>query len=521
MSLSTSDMTRIKRLETRNTLVESIVAFDYNVSTYPNTDGNNGGTGTQLNNGNTRAFVLGCIDPRYASALQDYLKTSLVADDFSYDLFILAGGALGGGLTGTTGACSPGATGRCSVVSTGNNWNEVLKEHIQVGIALHNVTECIVVDHLDCGAYENCIICPGNGQDTDFQRHRSQYTRLTAGTLPTNGLIGISGTTFFSNAGAGVRTGTQIFTSGITGAYFDYRNPATNDTTTDLLKYDGTTVLDTSYFPRDYQTKVLVLGCIDPRYSQLMTSFLNNYKDVQFVYDLFILAGASLGVNQSYTTFPTKRNAGSTGAYPTNQLAVGIANTVAPMGVNWGPTFFDHLSIARLLHQVTEVWVFDHLDCGAYKAIKLGGLPNATDLDPAPHVTELTKLQGFINTYTSTTDYLTNPPAQLEFKGFVMDMDGGITKVVDSGGIQLDNVSFSPLGTFGSSRIRAPTSDIIELRAKASADFVLQSQTQNSPQGFRNQSIRTKLTPTPSVSEVLDPKVVTTKFGNYQKLRLG
>jgi len=520
MSLSASDMTRIKRLATRNTLIESTVPFGFNVSPYANTDPTNGSTGTVLNNTPTRAFVLGCIDPRYASSLENYLSKSLVADNFSYDLFILAGGALGGGLTGP-GSC--GTTGFCGVVSAGNNWNQVLKEHMQVAIALHDVTQCIVVDHLDCGAYENCIICAGNGQDTNSARHKSQFQRLTTGVIGTDGVTGVSGATFYQHGGPTTRTGTQIFTSGITGAYFDYRNPGTNDTTTDLITYDTIPrTLDTSYFPRDYQTKVLVLGCIDPRYTQLLTSFLNNYKGVQFIYDLFILAGASLGANQSYTTFPTKRTSGSAAApYGTNQLATGLAGLLDPMGVNWGPTFFDHLSIARLLHQVTEVWVFDHLDCGAYKAIKLGGLPSATDLDPAQHTPELQKLRGYINTYTSTTDYLGNAPTQLAFKGFIMDTAGGITKVVDSGGVQVDTVLFAPLGTFGSSRIRSPTSDVIELRAKASADFVLQSQTQNSPQGFSNQSIQTKLTPAPSVTKVLDPKVVTTKFGNYQKLRLG
>ena len=148
-------------------------------------------------------------------------------------------------------------------------------------------------------------------------------------------------------------------------------------------------------------------------------------------------------------------------------------------------------------------------------------MPSATDLDPAQHTPELQKLRGHINTYTSTKDYLENAPTQLAFKGFIMDTAGGITKVVDSGGVQVDTVLFAPLGTFGSSRIRSPTSDVIELHAKASADFVLKSQTQNSPQGFSNQSIQTKLTPAPSVTKVLDPKVVTTKFGNYQKLRLG
>jgi hypothetical protein len=512
MSMSTSDFTRIKRLETGSK--SNVITFYYQSTEYSNTDPTNGSTGTVLNNTPTRAFVLGCIDPRYASALESYLAKSLVADEFSYDLFILAGAALGGGLTGNTGTC--GITGRCGIVSNGNNWNEVLKEHIQVGIALHNVRKFIAIDHLDCGAYENCIVC--SSQDLLSAPHKFQFERLTTGTLAANGLTGISGTTFFGNAGVGVRTGAQVFTSGVTGAYFDYKDVLYSDTTTQLKTYDTVpSILDTSYFPRDFQTKVLVLGCIDPRYSQLLTSFLNNYKDVQFIYDLFILAGASLGANQSYTTFPTKRTAGSTGAaYPTNQLAVGIANTVAPMGVNWGPTFFDHLSIARLLHQITEVWVFDHLDCGAYKAIKLGGLPSATDLDPAQHIPELIKLQGYINTYTSTSDYLTNPPTQLAFKGFIMDMQGDIEKVVDD----KRGISLEISKKFGSSRIRAPASEIVDLHAKASADFVLSRETQVSPEGFSNQLQVTKLTPTPAITSVLQTKIGPLKSAFLNRNRL-
>ena len=509
MSLSTSDMTRIKRLETGNRTLD-IIPFGHQSTIYPNTDPNNGGTGTQLNNTGTRAFVLGCIDPRYASALENYLSNSLVANNFSYDLFILAGSSLGGGLT-TTGAC--GVTGRCAVVSSGNNWNEVLKEHIQVAIALHNVTEFIAIDHLDCGAYDNCILCSAPTK-SDFLPgpHKAQFQLLSSA---------ISAATFFGNAGSGVRTGSQIFSEGITGGYFEYRAAGTaNDTTTNLLSYDTPPrTLDTDYFPRDYQTKVLVLGCIDPRYAQLLTSFLNNYKSVQFIYDLFILAGASLGANQSYTTFPTKRASGVAGLqYPTNQLAIGISNTVGPMGVNWGPTFFDHLSIARLLHQISEVWVFDHLDCGAYKAIKLGGLPSATDLDPNQHTPELIKLQGYINTYTSSTDYLGNAPTQLAFKGFIMDTQGGITKVVDSGGVKLDILP-GTLATFGSSRIRAPASEIVDLRAKASADYVLKSQTQG-PQGFSNILEVTKLTPTPSVTTILETKVGPLKSTLLNRNRL-
>jgi hypothetical protein len=192
------------------------------------------------------------------------------------------------------------------------------------------------------------------------------------------------------------------------------------------------------YVPPSSGAKVLVLGCIDPRFSALLSEFLVEYKEVQFIYDLFILAGSSLGANQSYLTYPTVlRTAGVAGAqYP--------LNLIPQWGVNWGPTFFDHIGIAILLHNITEVWVFDHLDCGAYKRIKFGNAA-ATDNDIAQHTPELIKLQGYIKQ--------TSPA--LAYKGFVMDMTGNITKVVDDGlGIQFPNNK-----NFGSSNIRNPASD--------------------------------------------------------------
>jgi hypothetical protein len=191
----------------------------------------------------------------------------------------------------------------------------------------------------------------------------------------------------------------------------------------------------------------------------MLTSFLINYKDVQFSYDLTILAGSSLGANQSYTTFPATRSPPATGNYP--------LNLIPQFGGAWGPTFFNHLSIARALHGITEVWVFDHLDCGAYKRIKFGDVAN-TDLLIPPHTQELTKLMGYVNTYTSTADYLGNPATNLAFKGFVMDTSGNITKVVDNG-LGVPYVNIIP---FGSSRIRAPASDYIDNKAWNTADIV-------------------------------------------------
>ena len=44
--------------------------------------------------------------------------------------------------------------------------------------------------------------------------------------------------------------------------------------------------------------------------------------------------------------------------------------------------FFDHIQLALDLHGISEVWVFDHLDCGMYKAT----LKLETDEDPSIHL---------------------------------------------------------------------------------------------------------------------------------------
>ncbi len=181
----------------------------------------------------------------------------------------------------------------------------------------------------------------------------------------------------------------------------------------------------------------MVLACIDPRYTFALEQYLLNQLDAQHTYDLFALAGSSLGASLTGTT----------------------AANLRP-DYTWQEVFFEHLQIAKLLHNIQNVWVFDHLDCGAYKAI----LGLSSDLDPTIHTTELTKLKGFINT---------TYPA-LAFKGFVMDTSGIITKVVDSNnGVYVDNVIIKD---FGSSRIRNPASEFTEIVGRESLSYPLKSQ---------------------------------------------
>jgi carbonic anhydrase len=470
--MSTSDMTRIKRLEGKTT--DPVIADVF--SPYDQTVQAN----SAPNNASSTVFVVSCIDPRFTSAVEQYLLAQL-GPSTTYDLFVLAGAALGVRLLGN-GAPIPS----CSLVSPGNSWREVLLDHLQVAISLHNVSRIYIIDHLDCAAYGVC-----GGLDT-AAGHFSQFNTIRTV---------IVGSTFYANGTSAPTPKTAVFTSpNITGLYFN--TPV--GSTTQLFDYTAGVLPGTSVgtytFPPTTGAKVLVLGCIDPRFSQILSSFLTNYKEVEFVFDLFITAGASLGVNQSYNLNGTQRATNTTGtAYPQNLLAVGATGRIGPLGHNWGPTFFDHLAVAVQVHKITEVWVFDHLDCGAYKAIKFGnfGLP---DLDPQQHVPELVKLQGYIKTRQPS----------LAFKGFVMDMNGGIAKVVDDlAGIDVDLQKI-----LGSSKIRTPASEFVDIKAKGSGDFVLTRQYSGATgstgmgSGFGRQLFRTKLTPTPAVTTVLPSKVI-------------
>jgi carbonic anhydrase len=82
--------------------------------------------------------------------------------------------------------------------------------------------------------------------------------------------------------------------------------------------------------------KAVVLSCMDFRFVNDTVYFLNKqYKDN---YNKLSLAGASLGYNQD--TFK-----------------------------EWGITIDKHIELAKQLHDVNEIIVIDHMDCGAYRIL--------------------------------------------------------------------------------------------------------------------------------------------------------
>jgi hypothetical protein len=392
--------------------------------------------GAPSDNTTATAMVLSCIDPRYTYAVEEFLINQLDAQHY-FDLFALAGASLGAGATGTAvvGLYDPAL------------YQEVFFEHLQIAVALHGITDIYVFDHLDCGAYKNFYSPPlsgPTGPDCNKQPHVNVINWMKT-ELVGSGIPAISGLN-------------------VTGYIVD--SPDCPAGTGCFSQVVGTTATPLSppycsQIPPNTGASVLILGCIDPRYSALLSQFLIQYKDIQFNYDLFTLAGASLGFNQSYSTYDTVRTAVATAPYS--------SNLIPQWGVNWGPVFCDHIRIALAIHNITEIWAFDHLDCGAYKRIKFGDA-NAKDLDIAQHTPELQKMM---------TSIQTSFPS-LAFKGFVMDTVGNITQVVGSGGITIPNIK-AP----GSSRIRGYASLNTDRIGLNTGDYKTNSQINSCQTGSR------------------------------------
>ena len=125
------------------------------------------------------------------------------------------------------------------------------------------------------------------------------------------------------------------------------------------------------------RASVLVLSCIDPRFTNDLAWFLSHNVELQGDYDLFVLAGAELGVFHSPT---------------------------------WKQTFREHVDIAIQLHGISQVWCFSHMDCGMYKITY--GLDE--DNDKELHRANMRELKAFLE-----SDY----PA-LGFKGHLISLQG-------------------------------------------------------------------------------------------------
>lgn len=137
----------------------------------------------------------------------------------------------------------------------------------------------------------------------------------------------------------------------------------------------------------------LVLSCMDYRLTDEIAEYFQHDMGLADKYDYVILAGASLGVN----------------------------NTKYP---NWGKTFYEHLDTAIALHHVHQVIIMDHRNCGAYKLLLNKDFPEDSDAAKLKEETAVHKEQ-----LDALAKSIHEKYAELDVKTLLMSLDGSVDQI--------------------------------------------------------------------------------------------
>jgi hypothetical protein len=103
---------------------------------------------------------------------------------------------------------------------------------------------------------------------------------------------------------------------------------------------------------------IIVISCIDLRLTDDVLNFLH-FDNLTNRYDIVAYAGTSL------TTGATREE-----HRPLfNEQALADFDSFA----HWKRCLFEHIDLAILLHQIEDVYIIEHEDCGAYRAFLKDG----------------------------------------------------------------------------------------------------------------------------------------------------
>jgi len=177
---------------------------------------------------------------------------------------------------------------------------------------------------------------------------------------------------------------------------------------------------------RSTGASIVVLSCIESGYSELLASYLIHQSQIHSNFNTISIAGASLGVIQSLgATNPTVGGPN----WP-------IVSTVYTRAANWGPVFLDQLALSTQLNSVSEIWVFEHLNCKAYTQFQTS---LTTDTVASIHVSNLITLKNYLKNLSGGNASTDAAIKALHFKGFILEENGKITLSVDDGqGIKIN-----------------------------------------------------------------------------------
>ena len=160
---------------------------------------------------------------------------------------------------------------------------------------------------------------------------------------------------------------------------------------------------DASYAPA--RGPVLLLSCMDLRVLDEIVQFMD-HDNLGNRYDHVVFAGAALGA------------LGAPGAKPKEYP-------------HWKTAFFDHLLAAVDLHQIQDVYILEHRNCGAYyKVFKVcpdfGDTPKELAAEAACHLKYANLLEQEIQAWAMPLGI------KLRVAKFLMDLRGRVAPLVAS-----------------------------------------------------------------------------------------
>ena len=136
-----------------------------------------------------------------------------------------------------------------------------------------------------------------------------------------------------------------------------------------------------------HQAEALVLSCMDYRLTGAVADYMKS-RDLNGQYDHVVLAGGALGA-------------------------------MAETNPAWGQTFWEHLSLARKLHDIRRVILIDHRDCGACKMFVGPDCADDPDAEASTHIRVMKDL----------ADQITSREPSVAVEFVLMDLDGSVTEV--------------------------------------------------------------------------------------------
>jgi len=139
----------------------------------------------------------------------------------------------------------------------------------------------------------------------------------------------------------------------------------------------------TKLYEKPPQKNVLLLSCMDIRLLDNTAKFMDELN-LQNRYDHVIFAGAGLGAGKVESKGEVEVECEKEGKHKRT------------VDFKWSYVFFDHLStaITKLKREIKDIFILEHLDCGAYKYFQKNSQDN-TDYEQFSYDRRLDRLEHY------------------------------------------------------------------------------------------------------------------------------